>query len=132
MTIEDIRRMLPKAWTPREDWRKTDLFKNDEPSVGQCAVTALVVQDYLGGEIVKVDAYSPTRPEIEKASHYFNIVDKKRVDLTGQQFNSDVIFSEPYQIPNGFSSMRDYALSYTDTVKRYELLKAKVNDLLKA
>lgn len=49
----------PENWTP------------DNSSWGQCAVSALIVNDYLDGEIVWANAILPDDKEI---SHYFNKV----------------------------------------------------------
>src|SRR5216683_953841 len=48
------------------------------PSLGQCAVTALVIQDYLGGELM--------RGEVDGGSHYWNVIQGKTIDLTRDQF----------------------------------------------
>jgi hypothetical protein len=85
------------------------------PARGQCAVTALVVQDYLGGELM--------RAEVEGISHYWNLVSQEEVDLTREQFTNfapTVVRSRP----------RRYVLSFTDTVQRYEKLKERVAEIL--
>lgn len=46
------------------------------PEKGQCLVTALIVQDKMGGEIVKCN----------KLNHYFNLIDNQIIDLTIGQF----------------------------------------------
>lgn len=131
MTIEAIEKILPKAWTPRKGYRaESSLFVSGEAATGQCAVTALVLQDYFGGEIAKVKAFNPADPRTS-VSHYFNVIEGKKVDITMGQFKVGVTFSETYAVPEGFSSMREYALSYPDTVERYEQLKAKINELLR-
>lgn len=56
----------PREWTP------------GHPSIGQCAVTALIVHDRFGGEIC--------RSTNQGALHYWNRVDGIEVDLTRDQF----------------------------------------------
>ncbi len=49
----------------------------ENPALGQCAVTALIVQDYFGGELVNC----------LHTHHYRNrLPDGKEIDLTKQQF----------------------------------------------
>jgi hypothetical protein len=85
------------------------------PAQGQCAVTALIVQDYLGGQLV--------RAEVEGISHYWNRVKEGEVDLTRDQFTHFA----PTAI--GIRSRR-YVLSFPDTVRRYETLKERVAKIL--
>lgn len=130
MTINDITKILPLAWVPRQDleWFE-ELYVKDEPATGQCAVTALVLQDYFGGEIVNSAVLSSRSPGIT-SSHYFNIIDGKIVDLTRRQFVADVTFSPMTEKLQGFESTREYMLSYPSTVERYDQLKANVEKLL--
>ena len=58
----------PDDWTP------------DRPSFGQCAVTAMIVHDRFGGEML--------RTVNEGVLHYWNLVDDIDVDLTRDQFDS--------------------------------------------
>ena len=62
-----------------------DRWHSGRPSIGQCAVTALVVQDYLGGEIVRgiVEGYG---------SHYWNrLALGEEIDLTRGQYSGEPI-----------------------------------------
>jgi hypothetical protein len=53
----------PDTWTP------------ERPSIGQCAVTALIVQDQLGGDIIVA--------EVADDFHFWNrLPDGTEVDLT--------------------------------------------------
>lgn len=107
----------------------TDLLVSNEPAIGQCAVTALVVQDYFGGQILNTIASLPDDPQLT-SSHYFNVIDGKVVDLTRQQFSANVIFSESREKREGFPSARDYMLSFPSTVERYKKLKEKISKIL--
>jgi len=80
-------------------------------SRGQCAVTALVVQDHLGGRLL--------RAEIGTASHYWNLVGSQEIDLTRDQFAEFT--------PVGVAGRsREQVLSHPGTALRYELLRARV------
>jgi len=85
------------------------------PARGQCAVTALVVQDYLGGQLV--------RAKVEGISHYWNWIRGGEVDLTRDQFTHFAPTAA------GIRS-RGYVLSVPDTVRRYETLKERVAMIL--
>ena len=51
----ELYRRLTRAWSVETSskWRR------DNPACGQCSVTALVVQDLLGGEILKTNVGAP-------------------------------------------------------------------------
>ena len=86
-----------------------DKWNSDNPSLGQCAITALVVNDFFGGEIMRCMASS--------GSHYYNLIDGKIVDLTVNQFLGEIPMYE-----EGSSRTREYLLGNDDTKKRYEKL----------
>jgi hypothetical protein len=53
-----------------------------EPCQGQCAITALVVQDYFGGELLRCKM-------TDGNSHYWNLLpDGSTEDFTEEQFES--------------------------------------------
>jgi hypothetical protein len=83
-------------------------------SWGQCAVTALLVQDRLGGRLL--------RTTVGGASHYLNETpDGERIDLTLEQFGPGATYDfEPIE------RQRDYVLSFPDTARRYELLRERI------
>lgn len=78
ISLSKLKEAIEKSWSKetcypiqQKDWT------NDNPALGQCAVTALVLQDYLGGEI----AYN------SELKHYWNILpSNKIIDLTRKQF----------------------------------------------
>jgi hypothetical protein len=95
---------LDNAWWP------------EQPSRGQCAVTALVIQELVGGELL--------RAVTSGVSHYWNrLPDGTEVDLTRDQF--DVFDPGDVQVRT-----REYALSYAATADRYEILRERVHKVL--
>jgi len=88
------------------------------PSWGQCAVTALLVQDILGGGLVRtvVDGFG---------SHYYNrLPDGRELDLTRSQFPAGTV------VPAGEQIDREYVLNSPGavgarTAERYRLLKSR-------
>lgn len=127
ITENELESALNKSWT-RESSSDPENWTPDNPAWGQCAVTSLVVNDYLGGEIVWANAVLPDGREI---SHYFNKIDEKEEDFTRLQFPDGTII--PHGIPKTkeYSSTRDYVLSYPVTQQRYELLKQRVKERLR-
>jgi hypothetical protein len=73
--VDRLRRLLRSCWS-----RATSTLWSDEnPARGQCGVTALVVHDRLGGEIVKT--------RVGEVWHFYNRVGGTRYDLTAEQFD---------------------------------------------
>ena len=62
--------VLEKSWTAETSYSPEEWSVNN-PAYGQCAVTALVLQDYLGGEILKCDVIGFAD------SHFFNQIDHR-------------------------------------------------------
>ena len=94
-----------------DDWSPSN------PSSGQCAVSALVLQDYCGGKICRcVVAGTP---------HYFNRIDDQVVDSTAAQFGAVAIDYDTSTVRS-----RQRILRHADTRWRYELLKGRVERFL--
>ena len=83
------------------------------PAFGQCAVTALIVQDRLGGELM----HGATK----SVSHYWNrLANGFEIDLTSDQFETEPHFDRVE------TRSRDYVLSYHETKARYEKMLRRV------
>jgi hypothetical protein len=103
---DQLTRAIRLAWTSSTSI--CDHWDAANPARGQCAPTALVVQDILGGKLL--------RGEVDGQSHYWNLLpDGTEVDLTREQFVRFVL-------RNVEQRTRDYVLSYPDTVRRYRIL----------
>jgi hypothetical protein len=119
ISLAAIERALAGSWSA-ETSALPGLWTKRSPALGQCAVTALVVQDYLGGKLLRVDILSEDSPS---KSHYYNeLPDGSILDLTMRQFSKLTLFGKPSY------REREYVLSYPETAKRYELLKTAVTD----
>ena len=66
-----------------------DNWSEDNKSLGMCAITSLIVNDYFGGDICKM--------YVDQISHYFNLIENKIIDLTSSQFNHEIEYKD-YQI----------------------------------
>src|SRR6476659_5449423 len=75
-------RRLTKAWSSETSSR----WRLDNPACGQCSVTALVVQDLLGGELLKT--------RVGGAWHFYNRIDGRRWDLTVGQFATPIGYDD--------------------------------------
>lgn len=114
--LKNLRELFLKGWSKETCYPKSkDSWTPENPTFGQCAVTALLINDLFGGEIVSNTKYH----------HYFNILeDGTEIDLTREQW-ADVVIEghEP--------STRDYIL-FSDrgrevqTLERYQLLRKKI------
>ena len=117
--LEDLWFALQIAWdrdTAKGDWDSLI------PSKNQCAVTALVIQDYFGGKLLRCLMSNGD-------SHYWNLVGNIELDLTAQQF----LYMKDYPIKSETVERdRDYVLSFPDTKCRYEILSGKVDMIVKS
>ena len=92
----------------RPDWSP------ENRTLGQCSITAFLVQDLLGGEVRGV-------PLPDGSVHCFNVVDGYLFDLTSEQFGEELLdYSDrPLQ-------QREAHFADEDKRRRYELLKARL------
>ncbi len=71
---EDVRRRLRRAWPAATSGK----WRPDAPALGQCSVTALLLHDHYGAEIL----CTPTPWGL----HFYNRLGGERLDLTAEQF----------------------------------------------
>ncbi|MDP3698862.1 MAG: hypothetical protein Q8R47_04700 [Nanoarchaeota archaeon] len=126
MKLSRLEEALPKCWA-KETSSDPENWNHDNPAWGQCAVTALIVNDYLGGEIVWAEAKLPDGRGI---SHYFNNLDEKEIDLTRRQFPEGTIIPAGVEKRKQYPTTRDYVLSFPVTQQRYHILSQKVEECL--
>lgn len=101
----------------------------ENPALGHCAVTALLVQDVYGGVIVNCTV---TQPDASTSSHYFNRLPGGAIlDFTRSQFPAGSTIPEGMEkVPEGYKSGRHYLVASGDTLQRYELLRTRVLEYL--
>lgn len=118
MEIGQLKQLLIQSWdleTCSPGLR--DKWTEENPSLGQCAITALIVNDIYGGKIMRCMAST--------GSHYYNIVNDELVDLTVEQFLGEIP-----QYENGEERTREYLLSNKDTKNRYLLLNRNLQETI--
>lgn len=121
-----LEKALQKAWC-KETSSDPANWTAKNPAWGQCAISALLINDYFGGKIVFAEALLPNGTKI---SHYFNFINEMEIDITREQFPPGTIIPTGVDKTKGFSTTRDYVLSYLPTKERYMLLKDKLQKLL--
>lgn len=103
---------LNEAWC-KETSADPEHWSPENPALGHCAVSSLIIQDLLGGDLL--------RTKINGISHYCNqLPSGQKLDVTREQFPK-ITSEEEYAIHS-----RDYVLPFPDTVARYELLKQRL------
>ncbi len=78
LDVEAVGRRFERSWSARsgEKWSPENRTR------GQSAVTALIVNDYYGGRILKT--------KVDGAWHFYNAIDGQRVDFTAAQFSAPI------------------------------------------
>ena len=95
----------------RDDWSE------ENKTLGQCSITAFLVQDIFGGEV-----YGILRPGGNY--HCYNVIDGKQYDLTIEQFGNE---ADELVYDNSNPQSRKVHFAKQEKYERYLLLK----DLLK-
>lgn len=121
VNILNLTGSLTRAWCAATSYDPAGWTK-DNAAYGQCAVTACIVQDYLGGDIVWGEVEMPDGARI---SHFFNRIDGIKLDLTASQFPPAARLPAGEAYP-GPQEARAHILSYPETRARYEALAARV------
>lgn len=108
--------VLSRSWS-RETSYDPLSWCPENSAWGQCAVTALVLQDILGGDLMF--------GEVNGFQHYWNrLPGNIELDLTLRQFESVNRIEHPRKAD------RAYILSFPDTRRRYRKLLSRVQDAL--
>lgn len=78
MNYDKIVRALKKSWCKESSSK----YEIENPSKGQCSVTAIVIQRIFGGEILKTN--------VNGSWHFYNKIDNSVFDFTAEQFADEV------------------------------------------
>ncbi len=115
MDIKTLKIILSKSWDKDSCYPPMKKgWSLKKPAYGQCHCTALVVNDYLGGKILKYKFK-------DGSEHYSNYINGKEIDLTRSQFDQNEEFPKPAVIER-----KD-----TKNTKEYLILKERVKEFLK-
>ena len=79
---DQIARALHKSWSlaSARQWTAAN------PAAGQCNVTALLVHEFFGGELLKTT--------LHEGDHFYNRIGGRRYDFTDSQFNVSITYSD--------------------------------------
>ena len=94
--------------------RMRNSWSDDNKTMGQCSITAFLMQDIYGGKVYGI---------LRSGGNYhcFNVVDGCCFDLTSEQFGE-----EKLDYNNCTEQFRDVHFSKTEKRERYEYLRSKV------
>lgn len=96
-------------------------WSGDNPTLGQCSITAFLAQDIFGGQVFGV-------PLGDGNYHCYNVVDGCVFDLTSEQFGTAALEYRPFSgDPEQF---RDVHFAKKEKEERYRLLRARLLDAL--
>lgn len=119
-TLRALYRTLKRVWCRetcaprlRGDWSE------ENPTLGQCSITAFLVQELFGGTVYGV-------PLPDGNFHCWNEIGPCRFDLTSEQFGAEKLDYE-----NNPVQRREEHLSDADKRSRFELLKRRLEELSK-
>lgn len=119
-TLGDFYEILHKCWSAEMAYPSCQAeWVPEDPSYGQCAITAMLVQDMFGGTIHKIRNNSGT--------HYFNKINGHYIDLTREQFD---LYDIPVEYEPNEEIPREYCGKNPNTQQRYELLIKNISDYL--
>lgn len=114
--LDKLLSLLEKIWSKDTSYQP-NRWTVDKPFIGQCAVTALLIQDIYGGEIIQ--------GFVADESHYWNKISEViEFDATINQF-----LPTDKKVYNQIIS-RDELLSNENTRNRYKLLQESYASLL--
>ena len=122
-TLDDLYEVLRKCWNKDTAYPSCQAeWVSDDPTYGQCAVTAMLVCDMFGGTIHRIRVSGG-------GTHYFNKIDGHYIDLTREQFDlyNIPVFYEPNEEID-----RKYCGRNANTKSRYELLIHHISEYLRS
>ena len=118
-TPKDLYEALENVWCAdtcaprmRKDWTE------DNKTLGQCSITAFLVQDIFGGEVFGVELPDGN-------FHCYNKVGDKVFDLTSEQFGNETLDYE-----DNPKQSRNVHFAGEEKRQRYELLKKRLKKIL--
>ena len=121
-TLDDLYNVLRVCWCKESAYPscQAEWVPND-PSYGQCAITAMLVYDMFGGSIHRIRVSGG-------GTHYFNKLNGYYIDLTREQFD---LYNIPVSYEPNEEMERKYCGKNADTQKRFELLVKRIAEHVK-
>ena len=111
--LEKLRKALLQSYDKsiaHPEWQSG--WTKENPTHGCCVPTALIVQDYFGGDVYKHNV----------RRHYYNFINGEFIDLTRDQFNEEIDYK------NG--TKKHPSMDKNNAQWRYETLKNRVEKII--
>ena len=125
-TLAQVIEALEQSWSAETRYPGVK-WDRKNPARGQCAVSAMIVQDYFGGDLKR---YSVLLDKTEE-KHFVNAInDEVIVDVTRSQYPQGIVMNEYLFTPSEYNSVREKLEADEDTLLRYSVLKSKVAKIL--
>lgn len=119
-TLDEFFGILLRSWVKESAYpssqKDPEYCLENDPTYGQCAVTAMLVNKFFGGEIRKIRVSGG-------GTHYFNVIDGEIFDLTRDQFD---LYRIPVDYTSGVNMPLQYCGKNANTKARYDILEKNV------
>lgn len=120
ITLNEFFEIMLKFWVKESAYpsaQKAPQFNlANDPTYGQCAVTAMLVNKFFGGDIRKIRVSGG-------GTHYFNLINGQVFDLTRDQFD---LYNIPVDYSTGINVPLQYCGKNANTKARYDILEANL------
>lgn len=124
-TLNDLFLWLLDSWkkeTAYPSSQKDPLYNlENDPTYGQCAITATLVYDLFGGSIHRIKVEGG-------GTHYFNKINGHFIDLTSDQFS---LYGIGVNYQDNTEIKRSYCNTNENTKMRYHMLAKNLYELVK-
>ncbi|HYD04027.1 MAG TPA: hypothetical protein VEC16_07060 [Alphaproteobacteria bacterium] len=127
MPISKLEQAIMTSWR-RITSSDPDNWSENNPAWGQSEASALVMNDYLGGEIVWSNVLLRNRKK--GINYYRNKAGHKENRLLEMQFPESAVIPNAMPKKEGYNSTREYLLSDENVLINYNLLKKDVEKYL--
>lgn len=118
VTLAELEGAIRASWGP-DTTEEPDVWSEENPAWGNCAVTALVVRDYLGGELLIAGV---VRDGVRVDRHVWNrLPSGLTVDLSRDQFRNGERYEAPQPLTEALKA---------GTEERYAILAGRVRERL--
>ena len=115
----DLYDALSEVWCAKTcASRMRDGWTKENKTLGQCSITAFLVQDIFGGKV-----YGIERPDGNV--HCYNVIGTSTFDLTSEQFGD-----EKLDYSNNPEQFREVHFANEEKRDRYELLKQRLQEYI--
>lgn len=112
---QEVAQRIRTGWTADTSAYEGWVNEGVPAESGQCAITALFIQEIYGGVL--------KRALVNGESHYWNEINDETVDLTRAQFASPLVFEEETE------REKEYVLSFPTTQERYSKMVRNINGI---